>query len=128
MLTTATVSTVFILLVSLITRNSQNLVACVFLVFLGWQYSAPPLRLKEAPVLDSLSNGTIVFLAWFAGFSLGGNGIRDAPGKGYMLSLCTAGVHALAAIPDIEADVAAGQNTIAVAFGKRPTALFAALC
>ena len=45
-----------------------------------------------------------------------------------MLSLCTTGIHALGAIADVEADIAAGQRTIAVALGKRPAAVMAALC
>ena len=45
-----------------------------------------------------------------------------------MLSLCTTGIHALGAVMDTEADMASGQRTIATAFGKRPAAIFAALC
>ncbi|KAF8584016.1 hypothetical protein K439DRAFT_1347120 [Ramaria rubella] len=60
-------STVLILLTSLSTLRYQNAVATSLLVLIGWQYSAPPLRLKdsEIPIVDSFSNGmNIVFLAW----------------------------------------------------------------
>ncbi|KAJ3571888.1 hypothetical protein NP233_g3461 [Leucocoprinus birnbaumii] len=126
--TSACVSTIFILGVSLLTRRLYNVVAAVFLLSLSWQYSAPPLRLKEVPVFDSLSNGLIVFLTWFCGFSFSGLGFNDVPSKGFMLGLCTAGVHALGAVIDVEADIAAGQRTIATAFGKRPAVAFSALC
>lgn len=121
-------STFLILGVSILSRHPQNITANAAIVFLGWQYSSAPLRLKEVPVLDSISNGLIVFIGWFAGFSFSGGSISNAPAKGYMLSLCTTGIHALGAIVDVESDVAAGQQTIAVALGKRQTAALAALC
>ncbi|EJD07270.1 uncharacterized protein FOMMEDRAFT_149783 [Fomitiporia mediterranea MF3/22] len=37
--------------------------------------------------------------------------------KGWLLAFCTAGVHALGAATDVEADVSAGQRTIATVFG-----------
>jgi len=124
----ACASSAFIVASALVTGSASNACATILLVLLGWQYSSPPLRLKEVPVLDSLSNGAIVFLAWFAGFSFAGRSIAEAPAKGYMLSLCTAGVHALGAVMDVEADIAARQRTIAVVLGKRPAAMFAAMC
>lgn len=95
----------------------QNIIATLLLVLLSWQYSSPPLRLKEVPVLDSLSNGCIVFLAWFCGFSSFELGVSDIPAKGILLSLCTTGVHALGAVMDTEADLSSGQKT-ATHFGK----------
>ncbi|TFK42595.1 UbiA prenyltransferase family [Crucibulum laeve] len=121
-------STVFIILSSIITQQSQNIIATLFLTLIGWQYSAPPLRLKEQPIVDSLSNGAIVYLAWFCGFSFSGLKISDAPSKGLMLGLCTSGIHALGAVMDMEADIAGGQKTIAVALGPRLAAVFAASC
>ncbi|OBZ75003.1 Lycopene elongase [Grifola frondosa] len=123
----AWISTFVIFLSSLLTRRVQNICATTLLLFLSWQYSAPPLRLKEFPVMDSLSNGCIIFLAWFMGYSSMGGVIVRAPSKGYVLSLCTAGVHALGAVVDAEFDAAAGQRTIATALGRRPAALLAAL-
>ncbi|KAF8711785.1 UbiA prenyltransferase family, partial [Rhizoctonia solani] len=100
------------------------------LVALGWVYSAPPLRLKEIPIIDSISNGVIVWLSCFIGFSsarvLTGNlnwGLADIPAKGYILGLVTASVHALGAAADVEADIAAGQRTIATQIGRRGCAL-----
>lgn len=127
-LNAAYLATILIILSALINQCFQNIMATLLLVLLGWQYSSPPLRLKEAPLLDSLSNGCIVFLAWFCGFSFSGLGISDIPTKGLVLSLCTTGVHALGAVMDTEADLSGGQRTIATHFGKKPAAFFAALC
>jgi 4-hydroxybenzoate polyprenyltransferase len=127
-LRTAYASSVFIIASALLTGTRQNVVATILLVLLGWQYSSPPLRLKEAPVLDSLSNGAIVYLAWFTGFSLAGHPITKTPSEVYQVSLCAVGAHALAAVMDADADRAAGHRTIAVALGKRPAILFTALC
>jgi len=121
-------STIFIISSALVNHRRDNTLAAVLLVLLGWQYSSPPLRLKEVPVLDSLSNGGIVFLAWFCGFSFSGLSISEVPSSGIMLSLCTVGIHALGAVVDSEVDFAAGQTTIATALGKRAAAIFAASC
>lgn len=105
------------------------------LLVLGWIYSAPPARLKEVPVIDSLSNGLIVCLSLLVGFSscrafAGQSGLRwglaDIPSKGYTVGLVTASVHALGAAADIEADVAAGQRTVATLLGRRGCAIFGA--
>jgi 4-hydroxybenzoate polyprenyltransferase len=103
------------------------------LVALGWVYSAPPLRLKEIPIIDSISNGVIVWLSCFVGFAsarvLTGNlnwGLADIPTKGYVLGLVTASVHALGAAADIEADIASGQRTIATQIGRRGCAIIGA--
>ncbi|GBE80561.1 hypothetical protein SCP_0302760 [Sparassis crispa] len=127
-LTAAYWSSAIVMTAAMVCGEPQNVLANAVLVTLGWQYSSPPFRLKEIPVVDSISNGLIVFLAWFIGFSFSGRSIAEAPAKGYMMSLCTAGVHALGAVMDTEADRAAGQKTIAVVLGKRCAAIFAAMC
>ena len=127
-LNAAYLSTTFIIFSALVNRRRDNVVAAILLVLLGWQYSSPPLRLKEVPVLDSISNGGIVFLSWYCGFSFSGLSISEVPFSGIMLSLCTAGIHALGAVVDSEVDFAVGQTTIATAFGKRAAAIFAASC
>lgn len=123
----AFISTVLILLASVSTCRPQNVFATTILVIIAWQYSALPLRLKEIPLLDSLSNGVIVFISWFVGYSFGGGSLSNAPGKGYILALCSAGVHALGAATDVDSDVAAGQMTIATFLGPRPATMFSAL-
>lgn len=115
----AQVSTAIIFLTSLTTLRPQNIISTTLLVLLSWQYSASPLRLKEIPVLDSMSNGLIVLFTWFVGYTSGRGSFSNAPNKGYILALCTAGVHALGAVMDVESDIAAGQRTIATFFGPR---------
>ena len=127
-LNAAYLSTIFVIFSALVNRRRDNTLAAILLVFLGWQYSSPPLRLKEVPILDSLSNGGIVFLAWYCGFSFSGKTISEVPSNGVILSLCTVGIHALAAVVDSESDFAAGQKTIATSLGKRAAAIFAASC
>ena len=70
------------------------------LVFFSWQYSATPLRFKEKPAFDSLSNGVIVDLVYLAGYTAGGGRLdrKVFELKGHILGLCTAGVHALGAV------------------------------
>ena len=63
--------------------------------------------------MDSLSNGMIVFVAWFCDFSFFGSSI---PSSAIMLSLCTVGIHALGAVVDSDIDALVGQTTIATAF------------
>lgn len=137
-LSAARVATLLIFLCSFISRTSssrnhwQGPLLTTLLLVLSWQYSSPPLRLKERPLLDSISNGVIVWLCWARGYSdsglpLFGPDVIDSATKGWLLAFCTAGVHALGAAADVEADVAAGQRTIATAFGKRFAAAFSAV-
>ncbi|KAI0651325.1 UbiA prenyltransferase family-domain-containing protein [Trametes meyenii] len=123
----ASLATALILSISAATRSLANLLVSCSLVFLSWTYSAPPLRLKERPVLDSLSNGTIVVLAYLSGYTARGGSLRRVPTGGLVLGLCTAGVHALGAAVDAEVDATAGQRTIATALGPRGAIAFGAL-
>jgi 4-hydroxybenzoate polyprenyltransferase len=127
-LAAAYVSTIVILLSALATQNRQSILTSVLIVVIAWQYSSPPLRIKEIPILDSLSNGCLVFLIWFFGFSLSGSSISEVPVKLAVHSFCAVGAHALGAAADYEADAAIGQRTIATVMGKKPAAIFAAIC
>jgi 4-hydroxybenzoate polyprenyltransferase len=107
------------------TRNGFNVAATVGLVFVAWAYSVPPVRLKERPPLDSLSNGLGFFLLPFVmGYSLGADPLA-MPLKYYLLALSVCGIHALATAADYDADLAAGHRTLAVAYGRRVAAAFA---
>ncbi|KAI8972598.1 hypothetical protein BD414DRAFT_469295 [Trametes punicea] len=127
-LLSAPLATLLVVLCSASTRCVQNILTTLALLFFSWEYSAPPLRFKERPVLDSLSNGAIVILAYLSGFTARGGHLRQVPTKGLLLGLCTAGVHALGAAVDAEADAVAGQRTIATALGRSGAVAFGTLC
>ncbi|KAG9118481.1 hypothetical protein FRC07_006991 [Ceratobasidium sp. 392] len=113
-------------------QGYMPLVSTAALVAVGWMYSAPPFRLKEAPFADSLSNGVIIWLAWFVGFCssrvLAGQpwSLADIPTRALTLIPISASVHALAAAADMKADLAAGHRTIATFVGVRGCAAFGA--
>ena len=85
-------------------------------------YSAPPVRAKAIPIVDSLFNILYVFPAAFAYQMLTGN----FPPAIVMISggAWTAAMHAYSAIPDIDADRSAGLSTIATLLGKTGTLVF----
>lgn len=102
------------------------------LLALGWQYSSPPLRLKEVPLIDGLTCGAIVWLCWAWGFVSTGAVLFGAEAAGARwkgLALCgwTVGLHAVAAAADVEPDSEVGQRTIATVLGGRGAAAWAAL-
>ena len=90
----------------------------LMLVFLGlsYQYSAPPLRFKTKPYLDSISNGlyAMPFLITYSFIA------------GSLPSICviigawlkTMAMHTFSAIPDIEPDRKAGITTTATYLGR----------
>jgi 4-hydroxybenzoate polyprenyltransferase len=93
---------------------------------LGFQYSAPPLRFKTTPFLDSVSNGLYV-LPGAAGYAaVGGSHPPVAALAGAWL--WTMGMHTFSAIPDIEPDRAAGIRTTATFLGERRTLRYCLAC
>ena len=85
-------------------------------------YSAPPVRAKAIPIVDSVFNILYLFPAVFAYQMLTGN----FPPAIVMIAggAWTAAMHAYSAIPDIDSDQSAGLNTIATLLGKNRTLLF----
>lgn len=92
-------------------------------------YSAPPLRLKEKPPLDSLLNGFLYFaLPFLLGWAMSGS-LQGVPWpRLWGLVLATAGFHILASSIDYTADTRAGVRTIATALGFRAALTLAAGC
>ena len=110
---------------ALVTMNWANIALTICMLLLAWAYSVPPLRLKVRPPLDSLANGVGFFLLPFSiGYSFGGS-LSDMPVKYYFAAGCTAGLHALTTAIDYRFDKTAGDQTLAVAWGKRAAVLFA---
>ena len=112
---------------SLFTRNVENILVMIVLLFFSYTYSAPPLRLKVHPPLDSLSNGVIYFLGpVFLGYSFGQSVFTIHP-KIYFVALCVVGAHALSTIVDYTYDKKAGDRTFAVVYGKKAASAVPAL-
>ena len=91
-------------------------------LFFSIFYSAPPIRAKAIPILDSAFNILYVFPGAFAFQMLTGSfmpwTLFAAAG------LWTMAMHAYSAMPDIEADKQAGLRTIATLLGIHGTLLF----
>lgn len=92
-------------------------------------YSAPPLRLKEKPPLDSSVNGFLYFaLPFLLGWSMSG-GLQGVPWlRLWGLVVSTAGFHILASSIDYTADKRAGVRTITTVLGFRVALALAAGC
>lgn len=111
---------------SLLTRNWCNVGATCGMLVVAWAYSAPPMRLKERPPLDSLVNGLGYYLLPFTmGYSLGADHM-EIPYKHYLLAFTVCGIHAFTTISDFESDKYAAHQTFSVVFGRRAAAVFAA--
>ncbi|MFD1641867.1 prenyltransferase [Halohasta litorea] len=95
-------------------------------LFLAVEYSAPPLRFKTTPFLDSISNGLYI-LPGIAAYVVVA-GIQPPLLAVAGAWLWTMGMHTFSAIPDIEPDRAAGIRTTATALGERWTYGYVASC
>ena len=86
-------------------------------LLLGVAYSAPPLRLKTRPPLDSVSNGLYILPGVAAYAALAGTASPAlAIGAGWLWAM---GMHTFSAIPDVEPDRLAGISTTATVLGPR---------
>ena len=104
----------------------EGLVSIAGFLVLGAAYSAPPLRLKTTPLLDSLSNGLYV-LPGVAGYAAlaGSYPPLAAVAGGWVWAM---GMHTFSAIPDIEPDRAAGIRTTATLLGAPRTLAYCGGC
>lgn len=104
----------------------EALAALAGFYLLGTVYSAPPLRLKTTPFLDSFSNGLYILPGVVAYAALTGSvPPAVAVAAGWIWAM---GMHTFSAIPDIEPDRAAGIQTTATVLGADRTLLYCALC
>lgn len=96
-----------------------------FLFFAAF-YSAPPIRAKAIPGLDSVfSAGHYVATGVFAFVLAGGTELSLTPIIAAMA--WTIAMHAYSAVPDIEADTVSNVPTIATVLGARVTILLCAV-
>ena len=93
---------------------------------LGVEYSAPPLRFKTTPPLDSVSNGLYVLPGVAAYAALAGT----APPFPAIVGgwLWTMAMHTFSAIPDIDPDRRAGIRTTATVLGERGAYAYCGAC
>ncbi|KAF3481442.1 prenyltransferase [Arthroderma uncinatum] len=130
----AKVSTVLVLLLAIPAsiQSPQVLGYMILSLFIAWTYSAPPLRLKERPIMDSLSNGVICFLIWACGYTAAGNKdlahhASDILRNGLFIFFAGLAFHSQFAALDLEADAAANQRTVATVLGERLTTAFSVI-
>ena len=109
-------------LVLLFFMSPSTTVAIAAFAILGYCYSAPPVRAKARPLLDSASNILYVMPGIAAFYAFGGTTISiPLVIAGMLWSMA---MHAYSAVPDIAADTQAGLRTIATTFGAQGTLLF----
>ncbi len=106
-------------------QNISAIFAMSGFLFFSIFYSAPPIRAKTIPLIDSIFNILYVFPGIFGYFLLGGTNLS--------WEICLAGtfwvmaMHAFSAVPDIDSDQAAGFKTIATWLGGKRTLIFCAV-
>jgi len=114
-------------LVGLLATRSVRAASLLLVFFaLAIEYSAPPLRFKTTPGLDSVSNGLYILPGIAAYSLLAGTG----PPILVLLGgwLWTMAMHTLSAVPDIEADRAGGIQTTATVLGARGSLGYVGVC
>lgn len=100
-------------------------VLCLFFLFLSYFYSAPPIRAKARPVLDSAFN-VLYLIPGLIGFLSFGNAQIHWPAMIGAGLWCMA-MHAYSAVPDILSDKQAHLRTIATLLEKNVTLFLCAI-
>jgi 4-hydroxybenzoate polyprenyltransferase len=123
---TASICAAIVLMISsLMTFNYLNVISMAALILLAYLYSAPPVRLKERPPFDSISNGLgYYFLPFVIGLSFGNAGISA---RIFFITFFVMGIHAFSTVMDYTVDRKTGQKTFSVVFGKRVALSFSVL-
>lgn len=116
--------------VAVLVLMGQTIASCLtllFVVFMAFAYSAPPLRLKERPFFDSITSSVHFVGPLLYALVLVGGLSAAWP---YVIAFFLWGVasHAFGAVQDISSDRIAGIGSIAVKLGARATVRFALLC
>jgi 4-hydroxybenzoate polyprenyltransferase len=113
------------LLILLFVMSPLTAVLVALFLFMGYGYSAPPIRAKARPFIDTIFNGLYV-VPGLVGFSLVADRLPSLFVIFAALAWCMA-MHAYSAIPDQEADYEAKIETIATVLGTRGTLLWCAV-
>ncbi len=101
-------------------HTTALIVSFAIFIFCASFYSAPPIRAKAKPIIDSMfSAGHYVATGVFGYFLAGGIGV---PTKAIVAGMLWAiAMHAYSAVPDIKADLQAKLRTIAILIGAKQT-------
>lgn len=100
----------------------ESLLALLGFLFFSIFYSAPPIRAKAKPILDSLFNVLYIFPGAMAYFLAGGKHFSPLLFVGAWAWAMA--MHAYSAVPDISADRDAKVPTVATFLGLRATLWF----
>lgn len=107
--------------------NSESYIWLIIFVLSAIFYSAPPLRAKTKPIIDTIVSALVYIAPWFVWFY-----ISWWTGFDWRIFLAllarNMAMHAYSAIPDIESDTQAGINTVATLYGKNATLWFCLVC
>jgi lycopene elongase/hydratase (dihydrobisanhydrobacterioruberin-forming) len=114
------------LLVALVTRNPEHIGFSVFFIFLCFAYSHRLIRLKEIPLIDSLTSALIYCLPGIIAYSLHAP-VSSFPLEALLILLPYMGIHSLTTLLDEDEDAKVGMTTIGVVFGRNGTAIFSLL-
>ncbi|MDS0260113.1 prenyltransferase [Haloarcula sp. S1CR25-12] len=109
-----------------LTTSPVALLALGGWAFLTVTYSAPPLRLKSIPFVDSVVNGLYLLPGIAAYITIAGSFPPMSGVVGFWL--WTMGYHTFSAIPDIGPDRKAGVRTLASVLGKRKSLVYTGVC
>jgi len=117
------VSAIIMLFISALSFKIWNFISVLLLIFLSYAYSVPPLRLKEIPVLESVSNAIMIYLIVMFGFTL--NALPwEITYKAYYLLVFVVAYHIFSTVMDADADATNDHkdNKTPVKKASQPTA------
>lgn len=124
----AVASNVPFLAALLVLGDLRTAVVLAVSVFAVVAYSAPVLRFKERPFLDSVTSSTHFVSPAVVGLALAGASVGDNAAALVGFFLWGMGSHAFGAVQDVEADRAGGIGSIGTVLGAAPTTWFALGC
>jgi 4-hydroxybenzoate polyprenyltransferase len=109
----------------LVLGDARSALVLAVSVFAVVAYSAPVLRFKERPFLDSLTSSTHFVSPAVVGLALAGASLTDNAAALVGFFLWGVGSHAFGAVQDVEADRAGGIGSVATVLGAARTTWFA---
>jgi len=120
---TAIISNLALIVLALFLPNFSTISGLIVLAA-SFLYSAPPFRLKEKPIVDSLSNVIILYFTFCVGVGLAGGTLGDVIPGAFWFALIFGGTgHMAASYVDREADAKAGMKTSGIVLGRKGIAL-----